>query len=84
MSKVAMILSVFINAGNASTGGDSITIVDDMKTCKRTAEVYMSTKKDVQGVTWNGSKLKFRSGGVVWGDKFEIVCRSLEDDQNGF
>lgn len=83
MSKVALILSMVINAGNASYGGDSITIVDDMQTCKLAAEAYMRTKSEVRNISRNGSTLKFSIGSMI-PDRYEISCRELEVNQNGF
>lgn len=83
MSKVALVLSMFINAGNASYGGDSITIVDDLQTCKLAAEAYMNTKEGVRNVSRNGFTLKFNVGTVLQ-DRYEITCRELEVNQNGF
>ena len=83
MSKVALVLSMFINAGNASYGGDSITIVDNLQTCKLAAEAYMSTKDGVRNISRNGSTLKFVVGSVLQ-DRYEITCRELEVNQNGF
>lgn len=83
MSKVALVLSIFINAGNASYGGDSITIVDDMQTCQLAAQAYMHTKKDVRNISRNGSTLTFSIGSVL-PDRYEISCRELEVNQNGF
>lgn len=83
MSKVALVLSMFINAGNASYGGDSITIVDDMQTCKLAAEAYMHTKNEVRNISRNDSTLKFVIGSMM-PDRYAITCRELEVNQNGF
>ena len=83
MSKVALVLSMVINAGNASYGGESITIVDDMQTCKLAAEAYMRTKNEVRNISRNGSTLKFSIGSMI-PDRYEISCREIEVNQNGF
>jgi len=80
LAKAVLIVSMMQNAGNATVGSESVSVVSNMDECRGVMIAHMSTKGEVIDVASQTDSLKFTQVSPGWmtnNIKYKLTCKEL-------